>query len=72
MRLFIMPDGKNIGDETSGDRFVDAVVCERCIEIDYDINDNNGMSDLEQQRYLNGLDVAPAASYCWLCGVGSA
>jgi len=67
MRLFIMPDGKS-----EGGRFVDAVVCERCIEIDYDINENNGMSDLEQQRYLNGLDVAPAASYCWLCGVGSA
>ena len=57
MRLFIMPDGKS-----EGDRFVDAVVCERCIEIDYDINENNGMSNLEQQRYLNGLDVAPAAS----------
>jgi hypothetical protein len=64
MRLFIMPDGKGEG--------VDAVVCERCIENDYDINENNGMSDLEQQRYLNGLDVAPAASYCWLCGVDSA
>jgi hypothetical protein len=62
-----MPDGKS-----EGDRFVDAVVCEEHIERDYDINENNGMSELEQERYLNGLDVAPAASYCWLCGVNPA
>jgi hypothetical protein len=67
MRLFIVPDGKNIGDETSGDRFVDAVVCEEHIRREYDINENNGMSELEQERYLNGLDVANEIDYCWLC-----
>lgn len=66
-KLFIVPDGKNIGDETSGDRFVDAVVCQEHIERDYDINENNGMNCAQIESYLNGLDVAEEFNYCWLC-----
>jgi hypothetical protein len=66
-KLFIVPDGKNIGDETSGDRFVDAVVCQEHIERDYDINENNGMTGVEIESYLNGLDLAQEIDYCWLC-----
>jgi hypothetical protein len=64
MPLFIVPNGKNIGDETSGDRLVDAVVCYRCFFTDYyDMR----MDDAETESYIQALDPAPVGSSCWLC-----
>ena len=72
MRLFIMPNAENIGDETSGDWFVDAVVCYSCLETDYDICEGKGMTDSDAEREIEALDPAPVGSICSSCGVGSA
>lgn len=67
MRLFIMPNGK----ELYGD-FGDAVVCHHCLETDYDLNEANRMTDVECERAIEALDLAPVGSSCWSCEVGSA
>ena len=63
MKLLIMPDGKSINGESG-----DAVVCECCVQNDYDVNEKHGFTDAEIGDYIHALDVAPAASKCWLCG----
>jgi hypothetical protein len=67
MRLLIVPEGKN---ENGVD--VDAVVCEVCLQTDYDVNEKHGFTDAEICSYIEALDLAKPGDCCHLCGVGSA
>lgn len=69
MALFIVEDGK--WNEVT-ESFEDAVVCESCLQNDYDISERNGYDCAAYEAYLNGLARAAAGSVCWLCEVGSA
>lgn len=67
MRLFIMPNGKELTGE-----FGDAVVCHPCLETDFGICEGKGMTDSDAEREIEALDPAPVGSICFSCGVGSA